>query len=143
VLRAIESRRAGRAAREVTGAGGEGFRQIVDDLFPQALVGMERMTHVDLHRALNDILDEMLEPQRVTDLMARRGAAEGFGAGSRVVERGGAREMMRRLQHITELELVDIVEQAYRRVFAEHPGLVSDEVIEETLQAIDRVRRAL
>jgi hypothetical protein len=115
----------------------------VDDLFPQGLVGMERMVHVDLHRALNDILDEMLEPQRVLDLIARRGAPEGFGAGLRVVERGGAREMMQRLQHVTELELVEIVEQAYRRVFAEHPGLVSDEVIEETLQAIERVRRAL
>lgn len=132
VLRAIQSRRAGRARRSVPGAGGEGFRQIVDDLFPQPLVTMDRMTHTALHRALNDILDEMLEPQRVLDLIARRG----------VVERGGAPAMMQRLQHITELELIDIVEETYRRVFTEHPGLLSDEMIEEALRAIERVRQA-
>jgi hypothetical protein len=143
VLRAIQARRAGRAARTVTSKGGEGFRQIVDDMFPQKLVGMERMAHDDVHRALNDVLDEMLEPQRVVDLIERRGLPETFGQGFRVVERGGARDMMQRLQYVTELELVDIVEQAYRRVFIEHPGLVSTETMQETLQAIDSVRRAL
>jgi hypothetical protein len=145
VLRAIQARRAGRPVQSVTGVGSEGFRQIVDTLFWQGdeLVMMDRMTHASLHRALNDVLDEMLEPQRVIDLIARRGAVEGFGPGRRVVESGGAQAMMRRLQSITEHELVDIVEEAYRRVFNEHPGLLSDEMIQETFLAIERVRQGL
>jgi hypothetical protein len=143
VLRAIQARRAGRSARSVTGAGSEGFRQIVDDLFPQQLVGLEQMRHDDLHRALNDTLDRLLEPARVVDLIARRGPPAGFGPGSRVVERGGARAMMERLQHVTELELVDIVEDAYRQVNLEHPGLLSPEMMEQVLREIARVRQGL
>jgi hypothetical protein len=44
VLRAIQAKRAGRAAATVTGKGGEGFRQIVDGLFHQELVRLPLST---------------------------------------------------------------------------------------------------
>jgi hypothetical protein len=143
VLRAIQAKRAGRKVASVTAKGGEGFRQIVDALFPQKLVELHLPVHNDLHRAVNDILDEMLEPEKVINLIERKVRPESFGAGWKVVERGGAKEMMRRLNQVTERELVEIVDEAYRRAFREHPGLVSDEIMKKILDDIDSVKRAL
>jgi hypothetical protein len=142
ILHAVQARRSGRAPQTLNRASGQGFRQIVDEIFPQALVNMERARHGDLHRILNDNLDELLEPQRVADRIARA-AGEMRDHGWLMVQRGGRRAMLERLQHLTERELIDIVEEAYTRVYREHPGILSDEIMRETLAAIDAVRQGL
>ena len=152
VLRAIQARRMGRAARTVTGAGGEGFRQIVDELFPQGdpgqpefggLVPLERLRHRDFHRALNDTLDQMLEPAQVEARRARGNPPPTFGPGSRFVERQGAAGMMRRLEGLSEGELLNVLEEAYRRVRVDHPDMLSPDTWEEIHQAFTRVRGTL
>ncbi len=142
VLRAIQAQRSGRAPGTLTRASAEGFRQIVDDLFPQGLVNMERAVHADLHRHLNNTLDELLEPRAVAERVARA-AGEMRDQGWLIVQRGGTRQMLERLQHLTENELLSIVEEAYMRVYREHPGLISDDIMRETMEAIDQVRRGL
>jgi len=152
VLRAIQARRKGRAAHTVTGAGGEGWRQIADELFPQGdpgqpdfggLVPLERMRHGDFHRALNDTLDQMLEPAQVRAREALGNRPPTFGPGSRIVERQGAAGMTRRLTHLSEGELLNILEEAYRRVEHDHPDMLSRDTWKEMHQAFARVRRML
>ena len=143
LLNAIAAHRSGRSISSVAAPNRRAFRLIVDELFGQELVNMERMVHVDLHRAVNDVLDNMLEPQRVAALVVRNPHIASFGPGRRVVQLQGTPGMMQRLEIYTARDLVNILERAYLRVFAEHPGLVSDEVIEEILQQIHRVRQAL
>jgi uncharacterized membrane protein HdeD (DUF308 family) len=149
LLRAIQARRVGRAAGTVRAQGGEGFRQVVDVLFPQGdpaqaefggLVPLEKLRHDELHRALNDTLDVMLEPERVADLRERRGPPPTFGPGSRVVQGEGAAGMMRRLQALTENELLNLLEQAYTTVQREHPGLLNQREWAAVHQAFDRIR---
>jgi hypothetical protein len=182
VLRAIQARRAGRPAASVTGVGSEGFRQIVDELFPQQLVHLDKETHDFLGQYLNDVLDKMLEPKRMAERFAKAAAEksdwkslsgelsallgqpvrkaevleliallrgpvheaallrdEGF----KIVNQEGVQGMMRRLQQVTESELIDIVEEAYQRVFSENPDMFSHDVIQQTFAAIDEVRRGL
>ncbi|WP_298890063.1 DUF4157 domain-containing protein [uncultured Serinicoccus sp.] len=141
LLRAISSRRTGRPASTLTQSAGQGFRQIVDEIFPQTLVDLDRIVHARLHRLLNDVLDEMLVPDRVAARMARVDEFREFGF--QMVQREGVRGMLRRLEFLTKHELVDILEEAYLRVHRENPGMLSDETLGALMDAIDEVRRSL
>jgi hypothetical protein len=148
VLRAIRSRLLRRPPASVTGAGGEGFRQVVDEIFPQERVAIEPLRHDDIHAALNDVLDDMLEPPQVdttgmtpAEAARARARAQVERSGSRVVERQGARGMMRRLETMSDVDLLNLLEQAYERVYDEYPGLISEEMMQEIRAAFDVVRR--
>ncbi|MCC7247889.1 MAG: DUF4157 domain-containing protein [Lysobacter sp.] len=138
LLNAIASSRAGRRVA----VAGETFRAIVDDLFPQRLIDLEPGVHGILHMQFWRIFDEIFEPERFMQRL-RRGLSESDISFSSIVERAGAPGMLRRMQELTEHELLDIIEETYIRIFRENPSLISARVQREILEQIDEVRRYL
>ena len=104
--------------------GAKGFRQFVDDLYAEQedKVELDKFVHQELHKALKEAL-----------------------AAEEIKVAGSAQQIMDQLraQKVTEIQLLDTLENAYRNVFADHPGLLSDEQQAQTLRHIDEVREAL
>jgi Domain of unknown function (DUF4157) len=138
LLNAIASSRAGRAVA----VAGDTFRSIVDDIFPQTLIRLEPGVHDILHMQFWRIFDEVFESERFMERL-RRGLSETDISFSSIVERGGAPQMLRRLQQITEHELLDIIEETYMRIFRENPDLIPASVQRQIIEQIDEIRRML
>jgi hypothetical protein len=126
MLRAVRARLLGRPAGNMT-------REVVDELFPQRIITLEPGRHAEIHRAVAEAVDDIL----ARDAMAARpGRQPGY------TDRAGAPGLVRRTD-VTPTEAIDILEEAYRRVYREHPGLISDEMMTEILDAFEQVRASL
>jgi hypothetical protein len=147
-IRAIEMKRANRKVRTIDKGSTEGFRDVVDEVFKQKLTSLPKLKHKDLHRALDDVLDEMLEPDRVAKLAERNRKTpskrpKSFGTGSQLVSKGGVKKMMSRLKTMTPMQILDILETAYLKVYRLHPGLMSKDDLKALIDAFDVVRKAV
>jgi len=72
---------------------------------------MERRVHKELHRELNKVLDFFFENER----------AILEDAPQHIVENAGASGMTQRIEDLTQMQLVDVLENARRRVLSENP----------------------
>lgn len=138
LLNAIASSRVGRRVA----VAGETFRAIVDDLFPQRLIDLDPGVHDILHMQFWRVFDEIFEPDEFMRRL-QRGLHEWDISFSSIVERAGAPGMLRRMQQLTETELLDIIEETYIRIFRENPGLIPAATQREIIEQIDEVRRYL
>ncbi len=139
LLNAIASSGAGRRAA----IAGDTFRRIVDDIFPQRLIDLDPAIHSILHMQFWRIFDEIFEPNQFVERLRRVALNEWDVSFNSIVERAGAPGMLRRMQQLTEHELMDIIEETYLRIFRENPGLLSPRLQREIIEQIDEVRRYL
>jgi Domain of unknown function (DUF4157) len=139
LLNAIASSGAGRRAA----IAGDTFRRIVDDIFPQRLIDLDPVVHNILHMQFWRIFDEIFAPDQFVERLRRVALNEWDVSFNSIVERAGAPGMLRRMQQLTEHELMDIIEQTYIRIFRENPGLLSPRLQREIIEQIDEVRRYL
>jgi hypothetical protein len=139
LLNAIASSGAGRRAA----VAGDTFRRIVDDIFPQRLIDLDPIVHNILHMQFWRIFDEIFEPNQFIERLRRVALNEWDVSFNSIVERAGAPGMLRRMQQLTEHELIDIIEETYLRIFRENPGLLPRATQIEIIEQIDEVRRYL
>ncbi len=121
------------------------IRDVVDWSFPQSLIGLDATTHALLHTEFSRVLDDILEHSRyMSELSDGTRMLHEWDLGVRgIVERRGAAGILERLESLTPQRLIDDVERAYRRVFDENPSLFSEDVVRQTFEAIETVRRSL
>jgi Domain of unknown function (DUF4157) len=139
LLNAIASSGAGRRAA----VAGDTFRRIVDDIFPQRLIDLDPVVHSIMHMEFWRIFDEIFAPDQFVERLRRVALNEWDVSFNSIVERAGAPGMLRRMQEITEHELMDIIEETYLRIFRENPSLLSPRLQREIIEQIDEVRRYL